>query len=277
MTRRYALRLVVATAVAVTLSARDLPAQGPFTEIQLSASAGLTWGGRLWSVVAQPVLVATVGPVTLLDTFALSRRLSPGLTAWLGFTKFSRPHIGFGAEVAWVAAGLETACGFAGQRARPDLSEANTAACGSVGMTGAVTSAIAALGTVALRARPRRDVSPYVKAGLGLAMLSGSFVNTGANYSTSGCPGCYKEIYAPDSRSFTWAGTLAAGLVFGGGLPVRFRVELRDFVLGLPAVTGPANPASSHPVPPTRIRAVHRIVLAMGFDLASGGPRRRRY
>ena len=116
-----------------------------------------------------------------------------------------------------------------------------------------------------------------MKAGLGLAMLSGSFVNTGANYSTLDCPDCYKEIYAPDSRTFTWAGTLAAGLVFGGGLPVRCRVEVRDFVLGLPAVTGPADPAASQRVPPSRPRATHRLVFAMGFDLSSGGPRKRRY
>ena len=243
----------------------------------MSASAGFTRGGPLWSVAAQPVLVATTGGVALRDTFALTRRLSPGLTAWLGFTRFRRSSVGFGAEIAWVAARSESACGFAGQQARPDLSQANAAACGAVGRTGAVTSAISGLGTVTLRARTRRDLSPYVKAGLGLAMLSGSFVNTGANYSTLDCPDCYKEIYAPDNRTFTWAGTLAAGLVFGGGLPVRFRVELRDFVLGLPAVTGPADPAPSHPMPPAQIRAAHRIVLAMGFDLVGGGPRRRRY
>jgi hypothetical protein len=66
-------------------------------------------------------------------------------------------------------------------------------------------------------------------------------------------------------------------VAFGGGLPVRFRVEVRDFVPGLPAVTGAADWAASHPVPPASVRAAHRIVFAMGFDLASGGPRRRRY
>ena len=273
---RPAFRLLLATAASLGLSAGRLPAQEPLAEVQLSASAGLTWGGPLWSVAAQPTLVSTTGTFAL-DTFALTRRLSPGLTAWLGFTKFVRPHIGIGAELAWVAASLETGCGFAGQRVRPDLSQGNAAACGNVGQQRLVTSAVAALGTVVLRATPRRDVSPYVKAGLGLAMLSGSFVGTGANYSTPDCPGCYKEIYTPDARSFTWAGTLAAGLVFGGGLPVHFRVELRDVVLGLPTVTGPANPASSHPAPPVHLRAAHRIVFAMGLDLVSGGPRRRRY
>jgi hypothetical protein len=159
----------------------------------------------------------------------------------------------------------------------PDPNQTNELICGSVGRKLSMTSVIAAVGTVTVRAAPRSNISPYVKAGLGLAMLSGSFVVTGANYSTAACPNCYKEIFAPDSRSFTWAGTLATGLVFGGGLPIRFRVELRDFVLGLPVVSGPADPRLPHPAPPSHLRATHRIVFAMGFDLVGGGPRRRRY
>jgi hypothetical protein len=268
---RQAFPIILATAASLGLSASRLPAQEPLTEVQLSASAGFTRGGPLWSVVAQPMRV-TIPGTTLLDTVALTRRLSPGLTAWLGFTKYGRPRIGFGAEIAWVAAGVATGCGIVGQW-QPDPNQTNAAVCGSVGQQRFVSSAIAALGTITLRAAPRRDLSPYVKVGLGLAMLSGSFVVTGTDYSTDACSMCYQEIYAPDSRSFTWAGTLAAGLIFGGGLPVRFRVEVRDFVLGLPTVSGPA----SHPVPPTALRAAHRIVFAMGFDLVSGGLRRRRY
>lgn len=273
--RRPAFRLLLATAASLGLSAGRLPAQEPSPEVQLSASAGLTWGGPLWSLAAQPVLVSTPGPVPF-DTFALTRRLSPGLTAWLGFTKYGRPHVGIGAEVAWVAASVATGCRIVGQL-QPDPNQLNAAVCGSLGQQRVVTSAITAQGTITLRAAPRRDASPYAKVGLGFAVLSGSFVGTGADYTTFTCPGCYREIYAPDSRSLTWAGTLAAGLTFGGGLPVRFRVELRDFVLGLPVVTGPAEPSSSHPVPPTRLRAAHRVTLVMGFDLVSGGPRRRRY
>lgn len=273
--RRHPFILLVATAASLALSASRLPAQEPLTEVQLSASAGFTWDGRLWNVAAQPMSVTTTG-TALLDTFALARHVSPGLTAWLGFTKYSRPRIGFGAEIAWVAASLATACRAVGPF-QPDPNATNAAICGTVGQQRMVTSAIAALGTITLRAAPRRDVSPYAKVGLGLAMLSGSFVVTGADYSTDACPMCYEEIYAPDSRSFTWTGTLAAGLVFGGGLPIRFRIEVRDFVLGLPTVTGPANPASSHPAPPVHLRATHRIVFAMGFDLVSGGLRRRRY
>lgn len=273
--RRHPFCLVVATAASLALSTGRLPAQNPSPEVELSASAGFTRGGPLWSVAAQPALVSISGTV-LRDTFALTRRLSPGLSAWLGFTKYNRPHVGIGAEVAWVAASVATACQIVGQL-QPDPNQANAGACLNASQHHMVTSAITAQGTITLRAAPRRDVFPYMKVGLGLAMLSGSFVVTGADYSTDECPICYREIYAPDSRTFTWAGTLAAGLVFGGGTGAHFRIEVRDIVLGLPVVTGPANPASSHPVPPVRIRAAHRIILALGFDLASGGPRRPRY
>jgi hypothetical protein len=272
---RHALPIILATAASLGLGAGQLPAQGPTTEVQLSASVGLSWGGPLWIVAKQPALVSTTGPV-LLDTFALARRLAPGLTAWVGFTSFRRPQVGFGAELAWVAAGVNTTCRIVGQL-QPDPNQASAVACGNVGQQRVVTSAITALGTVTLRAAPRRDVSPYARVGIGLALLSGSFVGTGADYATAACPVCYREFYAPDSRSFTWAGTLAAGLVFGGGLPLRFRVELRDLVLGLPTVSGPADPASSHPMPPVRIQATHRVTVAMGLELVNGGPRRRRY
>jgi hypothetical protein len=267
--------LCVTAAVSLALPAGGLAAQEPLHEVQLSASVGLTWGGRLWGVAAQPTYVAMPG-VFALDTFALTRHLSPRLSAWVGVTRFVQPHVGVGAELAWVAASVATSCD-AVAPFYPDPYQTNELVCGSVGRRLSRNSAVAALATLTLRAAPRRDVSPYVKAGLGLALLSGSFVVTGANYSTAACPDCYKEIYAPDFRSVTWAGTAAAGLMFGGGLPIRFRVELRDFVLGFPVVTGTANPVLPHPAPPSRLRAIHRLTIAIGLDLASGGPRRRRY
>jgi hypothetical protein len=273
--RQHWFHLRVAAAVSLALSAGGLAAQEPLHEVQLSASAGLTWGGRLWTVAAQPTYVPIPG-VSALDTFALTRHLSSGLSAWLGFTQFNRPHVGWGADLGWVAAGVTTTCRAVGSF-QPDPNQTNATICGAVGQKLGPTSAIAALGTITLRAAPRSDISPYAKVGLGLAMLSGSFVVTGADYSTAACPNCYKEIYAPDSRSITWAGTAAAGLMFGGGLPIRFRVELRDFVLGLPVVTGTANPVLPHPAPPSRLRAIHRLTFAMGLDLVSGGPRKRRY
>jgi hypothetical protein len=269
------LHVRVAAAVSLALPAAGLAAQEPQHEVQLSASGGLTWGGRLWSVAVQPTYVPMPG-VSALDTFALARHMSPRLSAWVGITRFVQPHVGVGAELAWVAASVATSC-HAVAPFYPDPDQTNELVCGSVGGRLSTNSAIAALATFTLRAAPRRDVSPYVKAGLGLAMLSGSFVVTGANYSTAACPNCYKEIYAPDSRSVTWAGTAAAGLMFGGGLPIRFRVELRDFVLGLPVVTGTADPVLPHPAPPSRLRAIHRLTFAMGLDLVSGGPRKRRY
>mgnify|MGYP001263457684 CR=1 FL=1 len=270
---RHAFRLLAAAA-SLGLSAARLPAQNPSPEVELSASAGFTRGGPLWSVAVQPMLVPLMSSV-LRDTFALTRRLSPGLSAWLGVTKYNRPHVGMGAEVAWVAAGVATGCQIVG-RLQPDPNQANAGACLNASQHHMVTSAITAQGTITLRAAPRRDVFPYMKVGLGAAMLSGSFVVTGADFTADACRICCREIYAPDSRTFTWAGTLAAGLVFGGGTGAHFRIEVRDIVLGLPVVTGPANPLS-HSMPPVRIRAAHRVILALGFDLASGGPRRRRY
>ena len=52
---------------------------------------------------------------------------------------------------------------------------------------------------------------------------------------------------------------------------------MRDVLLALPAVTGPADALAEHPVPSTRLRPVHRLMLAFGIDVVLGGTRLRRY
>jgi hypothetical protein len=52
---------------------------------------------------------------------------------------------------------------------------------------------------------------------------------------------------------------------------------VRDVLLALPAVTGPADALAEHPVPSTRLRLAHRVMLAFGIDIVLGGTRLRRY
>ena len=268
------LLLLAFVSFALHLPPAQLGAQTPSPEIVVSVTGGFTQGRGLWST-RQPVAVPEPGPL-LLDTFLLDRGLSPGATAWVGLSWFPRSATGIGAEMGWIAAGTQTRCGIAGTP-QPDPNERNLLACARLGSEPEATSALAILGTMTVRVDPRRDVSPFFRAGVGVAVLSGSFVAARARYSDLSCPDCVRVFLALDDRLVTWAGMLAAGVTIGGASRSRFRIEARDVVLGLPVVTGAANPVSEHPVPPTRTRPAHRFTVGFGLDLVLAGAHRRRY
>jgi hypothetical protein len=270
------LRVLVALTVAVppVITPRQLSAQVAAPEIVLSASGGYTFQRAMWSL-RQPVVVPEPGPL-LIDTFLLARRLAPGASAWVGLTWYPRPTAGFGAEAGWVAAQVGTGCAILGTP-QPDPFEQNTVACARLGHDRFPTSAIAALATVTVRATPGQDYSPFVKAGVGFALLGHPFDAVTSHSTGSTCTDCTRVILEGGERLVTWAATVAAGVAIGGVSSHRLRVEVRDIVLGLPVVTGPANPLAEHPVPPTSTRAVHRFILAFGLDAVLNGKHRRRY
>ena len=138
-------------------------------------------------------------------------------------------------------------------------------------------SAIAALATVTLRASPRRGYSPFVKAGVGFALLGQAFDAVTSHSSNATCTDCARIILEGRDRLVTWAGTAAAGVAIGGVSGHLLRVEVRDVVLGLPVVTGPAHPLAGRPLPPTSTRAVHRFILAFGLDIVLSERHSRRY
>jgi len=251
-----------------------LDAQSPSPEIVVSASGGYTFDRALW-MLRQQVVVPLPGPL-LIDTFLLARGLGSGWSAWVGATWYPRRSVGWGAELGWVAAHAQSACAIEGTP-QPDSYEQNPVACARIPSLQKSTSAIPVLATVTLRAAPRRDYSPFVKAGVGFALLGHSFVAVSSLSSGPTCTNCARIILEGGEPVATWAATLAAGLSIGGVSGYRLRVEARDFVFGIPVVTGPADPLSEHPVPPTSTRALHRFTLAVGLDLVLSGGHRRRY
>lgn len=273
--------LLVPAALALSVGAlgtagapHRLAAQAPAPEFILSVSGGYTFGREMWAL-RQAVVVPEPGPL-LIDTFLLARRLALGASLWAGLTWYPRPTTGFGADFGWVAAQVRTGCAIAGTP-QPDPWEQNTVACGRLGHDRFPTSAIAALATVTLRASPRRGYSPFVKAGVGFALLGHPFDAVTSHSSNSTCTDCARIILEGRDRLVTWAGTAAAGVAIGGASGHLLRVEVRDIVLGLPVVTGPADPLAERPLPPTSTRAVHRFILAFGLDIVLSERHSRRY
>ena len=267
-------RVLIAVAVPLAAAPFRLSAQVPAPEFVVSATGGYTFEASLWTL-RQRVVVPEPGPL-LIDTFLLARRLAPGASAWVGLTWYPRPTTGFGADVGWVAAQVRTGCAILGTP-QPDSWEQNTVACARLAHDRSPTSAIAALATVTFRASPRSRYSPFVKVGAGPALLGQPFDAVTSHSTGSTCIDCVRVILEGRDRLVTWAGTVAAGVAIGGVSSYRLRVEVRDVVLGLPVVTGPADPLAEHPVPPSSIRAVHRFVLAFGLDVVLSATHPRRY
>jgi hypothetical protein len=265
---------LAAVAFAAAGTPRPLAAQIGAPELVVSGTGGYTFDRALENL-RQLVLVPEPGPL-LIDTFALSRSLAPGFSGWIGLTWYPRPGTGFGAEFGWVAAQVRTSCAILGTP-QPDPWEQNTVACARLSHDRYATSALPLLATVTVRGTPGRTYSPFLKAGVGVALLGHPY-DAVTSHSTNGtCTDCARIIVEGRDRMLTWAGTLAAGVAIGGRSGYRLRAEVRDVVLGLPVLTGPADPLAEHPVAPTSVRAVHRVTLAFGVDVVLNGLRRRRY
>ncbi len=243
-------------------------------EFVVGLSGGYTFGRDLWAL-RQLVIVPEPGPL-LIDTFQLARGLATGPSLWVGLTWYPKPATGFGADVGWVAAQVRTGCSIVGTP-QPDAYLQNSVACAYLESVAYPTSAIAALATVTLRATPRRDYSPFVKAGLGAALLGHPYDGVTSRSSNFSCTDCARVIVRGKNRLTTWAGTVAAGVSIGGVSGHRLRVEARDFILGLPILTGPSDPFAEEPLSRASVRPVHRFTIAFGLDIVLSASHRRRY
>ncbi len=253
---------------------RGAGAQTRPPEFVVGLSGGYTFGRDLWAL-RQLVIVPEPGPL-LIDTFQLARGLATGPSLWVGLTWYPKPATGFGAEAGWVAAQVRTGCSIVGTP-QPDAYLQNTVACAYLESVTYSTSAIAALATVTLRATPRRDYSPFVKAGLGAALLGHPYDGVISHSTSYTCTDCVRVIVQGKNRLMTWAGSVAAGVSIGGVSGHRLRVEARDFILGLPILTGPSDPFAENPVSRARVRPVHRFTIAFGLDIVLSASHRRRY
>jgi hypothetical protein len=116
------------------------------------------------------------------------------------------------------------------------------------------------------------------KAAIGVALPGHPFDAVASHSTIESCTDCARIAIEGRDRAATWAGSVAAGAAIGGRPGCRPRAAVRDVVvLGLPGLTAAADPLAEHLVAPTSLRAVHRVTLALGLDIVTNGPRRRRH
>lgn len=239
-------------------------------EAVVYGSVAHTFAAPLWRLDRQAVPVPYPGPLAF-DTFRLHRDLQAGLSGFAGVALSVGRHLALGGELAYVSTTILTHCGVL-LPLQPDPLGQNLQACNGLNGQRTRTSAITALGVLTARALPTRRPGPFVRIGFGGAVLGKSYVDAAA----VGARLMRKVLEEEARRYFGWAGLLAAGVNFGGK-EGQFRLEVRDVLLALPAVTGPADALAEHLVPSTRLRLAHRVMSAFGIDVVLGDTRLRRY
>ncbi len=241
-----------------------------------SIGLGLTTGQRLWEVT-QPLPVA--GGL-LLDTVGLGRYLRPSLTATVGMTYFRSPRLGYAFEVGYFGVGSEQRCSPPAAYA-PEPNQVNSQGCTRAQGLHKETSVVGFQGGLMYRATPG-TFQPYARATAGLGLMGNSFIETSGPVVVP--PNCTQQspcdlilIDEKSNQSFTWVGTLAAGISITLGPAYRLRMEARDLITSVPAVTGPADPNVFGQVGATSRRMVHVPTFTFGLDLAFERRHTRRY
>ena len=154
-------RMLLATLGALALAA-PAAAQSTKDEARLVFTMGLayTGGSDLWSVEDQPILTPGVG----FDEVDITRRINGSLGLAFSGMYFPKPSYGFSGEVFFMGVGLGDECAVATANPDPRTVDICNAIDGSSKSSSAVMMSIGGV----LRASPDREISPYIRASIGL-------------------------------------------------------------------------------------------------------------
>lgn len=264
---------VVAFAVPAGLTAQTR--QEP--NLVFTIAGGLTGSRSLWEVPVQRLPVAPAAE----DSFALARRLRPGIVAAVSATYYSSPGFGYTMEVGYFGLQTEARCRPLGPYA-PDPDMASQQACDRIQGRHEPSSVVGLQAGAVYRINPAGAFSPYVRALAGVGIVGNSFVQTEAVVTSSACnpgPNCLLALLSEEKRrEFSWLGSLALGFVAAASPTYKFRLEVRDLMATLPHVDGPAiTTAGTLPFAPVSSRLTHNFVLTAGLDIVLERRRGRRY
>lgn len=265
----FAALVLIGLAAPLAAQSRQAP------NLVFTISGGLTLGGDFWQVSPQPYPV----PPNAADSFTLGRIRRPGLVATLGASLFRSPHLGYWAEVGYFGIATESRCRPLGPYA-PDPDNTTQQACDGIQGAHVPSSTVGFQLGLVYRIAPARFVSPYLRAGAGLATLGASFVQTAAVVGSQQCAPnstCQVALLTDrNRRDVSGMATAAAGFTLSTGPAYKVRIEARDLVAWLPNVEGPAPPGALQ-APPVGTKVRHVLVFTAGVDIVLVRRRGRRY
>lgn len=279
--------------LALTLVPAVLPAQTPDqTNLVLSIFGGVSAGHSLWNLPKQPLCVLLGPPPNysgceqnssgdVNDTLALSRDIASSIILGASVQIFPSPHIGFQGEMYYLGLSFDDRCKNVSPY-NPDSENKNEQTCNSFANTGASASAVSFIGSVIFRAAPHHLISPYVRAGVGFTAYTGGTLAASGNFASSaidpntGGPLVLTRSIVLDTTPKTASWTLQ----FAGGFTTKLspgyqvRLEVRDAVLPLERLVGPAN---ANAIAPHETKVYHEWGLILGLDVVLEHRRGHRY
>jgi len=259
-----------------TLTVPAAAQTGSESNLVLTIFGGTVTGHSLWTVGKQTLTV--LGNPTKYDTLDVSRSITSSLVLGAAATYFFSPHVGVHLEMSYLGLPIESRC--TGVFFHPDSSafadlHRNEQVCSDIQAQQADGGAIAIFGGVTVRAASRRTLSPYVRGNFGIVNESRSTIDVaGAFIDSDGLLKVRQVIADQNPRHTSVMFGAAVGLTSPLGPGYQFRFELRDAIVSLDRLAGPAN---SLGVGPITSKAYHHISLTLGLDVVLERKRGRRY
>jgi hypothetical protein len=255
--------LVVLETPAGAQARRDRPT------LVFTVSGAYIGSGGLWSVADQPITDLSVGGEGLTDHYILNRSVKRSLGAAFSGTYFKGKHLGITGEGMLLGLGYEDAC-----RLRPPVASAlNQQRCNSISLLDRSAAAVAVTAGLIYRVAPVEFISPFVRAGVGILINNQSPLLLVAE----GADGADFTIYDDPQKGTRLrpAFTLGVGTTVAIGNAYHLRWEVRDNILGIQRVTGPA--ADRGEVPPHNTAYKHLFSIMVGLDVILERRPGRRY
>ncbi len=257
------------TVIAAVLPGGAAAQTGPQSNLVLTLSGGVVSGDNLWMIARQPFCPVFSGGCASgsPDTLRLARDMGSSITIGFAVSYFPGPAVGVQGEVTYLGLPLDDACAVLnGSPTRQSVQ-----VCDDIAGRSQSTGAISFFGSVVVRATPRRFLSPYLRAGVGLVAFDHSTIDVAG---TDSAFNTYQVVLDNSPRRLAASGLVGAGLTLRVGRAYQFRLEARDVLAGFERVTGPTDASL---IPPTDTRLYHHFVLTMGVDVVLEQKRGRRY
>ena len=270
--RSFAFVALALTCLVLTPAASQTGSQN---NLVLTILGGAVTGHDLWSIDKQPLCVipgAGGSCSSNYDTLRISRSVGTSLALGVAATYYPWPHLGFHAELSYL--GLPTDATCTGLFYNTDPENKNQQVCNEITTQSGGGGAISAFAGVMLRASPRRTVSPYLRGSVGVVNQARSTTEVTGVFVDG--TGFHERLVIADpnpGRNSAMFG-MAAGFTTPLGSGYQFRFEVRDAIVSLERVTGPANALGTAPV---ASRSYHHFALTLGFDVVLERKRGRRY
>lgn len=261
------------------LLAAPLTAQTPSAStLILTLFGGVMTGHPLWTVGRQPLCVlqgsgGVYSCTSSYDTLNLGRQIGSSFVIGVSASYYPSPHLGYQGEIYYLGLPFEDTCRNESPYAA-DSEARNEQLCDNIAAASNSASAIALYLGPIFRIAPMGAISPYVRAGLGIVSYPGGTIQLSGPFISEGIVQSRLVIADEHPKGTSVSTQLAMGFQARVAPGYQFRFELRDALLPLNRVTGPADQLGNAP---TGSRWYSHIVFSMGLDIVLEQKRGRRY